>query len=68
MKLQIINNSRSNLVTIVNNLSSLKENNEFDLHDSIDIPDKIKYLSSTFSTDVNVISVPPNNMAPETQI
>ena len=67
-KLQTINTPSDNLVTIVNNLSSLKENNEFDLHDSIDIPDKIKYLSSTFSTDVNMISVPPNNMAPETQI
>ena len=40
-KLQTINTPSDNLVTIVNTISSLKERNEFDIHNSICIPDKI---------------------------
>ena len=59
MKLQIINNSRSNLVTIVNNPSSFKERNASDLHNGICISDKTKYLFFPSTTIVNVTSIPP---------
>ena len=64
-KLQIINSPSVNLVTIINKPSFLKKRYVFDLHDSICIPDKIKYLSSPLTTFVNFISVPPKIWHPK---
>ena len=52
-------NHSENLVTIVNNPSSLKVRNQCNLHDGVYIPDKIKSL--------NVISVPPKKYGTQSQ-
>ena len=66
-KLQTINILSDNLVTIVNNPSSLKKMNEFDLNDGICISGKIRSLSSSLTTVVNVISIPPKIWYPKAE-
>ena len=56
---QTINNSSANVVTIVNNPSSLREDNELPLHDGFSTPGKFESPSSHSFSVVNIISVPP---------
>ena len=60
-------NHSENLVTIVNNPSSLKVRNQCNLHDGVYIPDKIKSLYSPLTTDVNIISAPPKIWRPTSE-
>ena len=61
---QTINNSSANVVTIVNNPSSLREDNKLPLHDGCSTPDKFESPSSSSFSAVNIISSPPKIWRP----
>ena len=62
---QIINNPRANVVTIVNNLTSLREVNRLELHDGCSKPDKFEPSSSHLIYAVNITSLPPKIWRPK---
>ena len=60
---QIINTLSANVVTIVNNPSSLMENIDLPLHDGCYTPAKI--VSSLSFSAINIISIPPKIWRPK---
>ena len=64
---QTINTPCDNVVTIVNNPSSLREDNELPLHDGCSPPDKFESPFSPSFPAVNIISVPPKIWRPDPQ-
>ena len=62
--METIDTPSANVVTIVDNLTSLREDNSLELHDGCYKPDKFESTSSPSISVVNIISVPPNNYKP----
>ena len=56
---QTINTPSANVVIIVNNINSLREDNRLEPHDGYCKPDNFKSTSSPSIFAVNIISVPP---------
>ena len=56
---QKINTPSANVVTIVNNITSLREDNRLEPHDGYYKPDNFKSTSSPSIFAVNILSVPP---------
>ena len=63
--MEIINTPSANVVTIVDNLTSLREDNRSELHDGCYRPDKFESTSFPSISVVNIISVPPNIWRPK---